>query len=217
MITIQQAVEEIVKKSPYLESALADNLINASALARQIRGEIENKLIKDVQLGAVTMAIKRLTRKLNKQQTKISPLLKSYGDITVKSNLAVFTFINSPSLINKQRELLQKIENERGVFLTITQSVFQTTLIISASFKKIVEQIFKDEKKISETSNLSAITLTLSEETVKTPGVYYSILKALAWYGINIIELVSSFNELTLILEDKFIDEAFSILKTRTK
>lgn len=213
MITIQRVVEDIIKKSPYLESALSNGIINASALARQIQPEIENKLIKDVQLGAVTMAIKRLADRLVKQQTKTAPLLKTFGDITVKSNLVAFTFINSPTLINRQRELLQKIGNARGIFLTTTQSLFQTTIIISASFKKVVEQIFKAEKKISEINNLSAITLTLSEATVKTPGVYYSILKRLAWYGINIIEIVSSFNELTIILEDAFVDQAFSVLK----
>lgn len=216
MITIQQMVEEIVKKSPYLESALSDNLINASSLARKIKSEIENKLIKDVQLGAVTMAIKRLAKRLKKQQTKTSPLLKNYGDLTVKSNLIAFTFINSPSLINKQRALLQKIENQRGIFLTTTQSLFQTTIIISSSFKKELNQIFNSEKKISKISNLSAITLSLSEQTVNTPGVYYAILKTLSWFGINIIEIVSSFNELTVILEDKFVDQAFSVLKNHS-
>lgn len=39
------------------------------------------------------------------------------------------------------------------------------------------------------------------------------LLKTLAWHGINIIEIVSSFNEITIILEDSFVNQAFSVLK----
>lgn len=216
MITIQQAVEDIILKSPYLESALVDGLINTSALARKIKPEIENKVFKKIQFGAIAVAINRLSNSLKERQAITNPLLKSKGDITIKSNLTAFTFINSPLLISRQKELLEKINKEKRVFLTTTQSLYQTTIIISSSFKNVVKQLFSEENKISEIDSLSAITLTLSEETVKAPGVYYSVLKTLAWYEINIIEIVSSFNELTIILENKDIDQAFSVLKSLT-
>ena len=213
MITIQETTEEIVRQSSYLEDALANGIINSSALARQIKPEIEKKLIKKIELGAVIMAIQRLEIKLKKKQTKIKPFLNNLIDITVKSNLTTFTFINSPILIERQKELLEKISKERNVFLASTQSLFQTTVIISGSYKQEVEKIFSQEKMISNFISLSAITLTLSEKTVRTPGVYNFILKTLAWYEINIIEIVSSFTELTLILESLDIDKAFSVLK----
>lgn len=213
MITVPQVVEETIKESPYLESAIASGLINLSSLAREMRPQIQKKLLKDIQLGAIIMALKRLENKLKNQKVKIAPLLKSFGDLTVKSNLVEFTFRNSSTLLTKQRWLLEKIGNERGIFLTVNQSLLQTTLIISAALEEEVEKIFEEEKLISHFFDLSAITLILSENTIKSPGVYYFILKTLAWYEINIIELVSSFTELTLILESKDIDRAFSLLK----
>ena len=60
---------------------------------------------------------------------------------------------------------------------------------------------------------LSAITIILPKEAVFVPGVYYSVLKALAWEGINFVEVVSSYTELTIILQNSNVDRAFSVLK----
>jgi hypothetical protein len=60
---------------------------------------------------------------------------------------------------------------------------------------------------------LSSITILLTKETVNIPGVYYSILKLLAWNEINVIDVISTYSELTIILSNNDIDKAFSILK----
>lgn len=213
MITIQSAVEEIVSKSPYLESALASGIVNSSALTRQIKKEIENRLLKDVHEGAVIVAINRLANNLKRKQSQIKSFSKNIGDIAVKSNLIEFTFVNSPTLIDRQRKLLEKISTQKGNFLTFTQSLYQTTLIANSVFEEEIKKNFREERLLSNFTKLSAVTLTLSEETVKTPGVYNFILNKLAWFGINVIEVVSSFTELNLIVEDTEVDRAFSVLK----
>jgi len=45
------------------------------------------------------------------------------------------------------------------------------------------------------------------------PGLYYYIFKKLAWDGINILEVVSTSNEFTILLKDEDIDKAFSVIK----
>ncbi len=64
MITVPEVVEEMVKESPFLEEALEADLINLSSLARQMQKEIQKKLYKDIQIGAIVMALKRLLPKL---------------------------------------------------------------------------------------------------------------------------------------------------------
>lgn len=213
MITTTEIAEKIVEESPYLESAIAANLINLSSLARKIQPQIQKKLLKKVHQGAILMALKRLERKLTVKEKNITPFSKNLGDLTLKSNLSEFTFRNSSSLIANQKNLLEKIKDEKGVFLTFSQSLFQTSLIINSIHKLEVRKIFAKEKLVFYKNGLSAITMVLPEETIQVPGVYYFILKTLAWNGINIIETISSFNELTLVFEDKDIDRSFSLLK----
>jgi len=212
MITISQIVEEIISQSPFLEEGIAKNIVNHSSLARMIKPEIDEKLLKNIKEGAIIMALRRLAKK-NGENLNLKKIFTKSPDMIVRSNLVEFTFMNSDSLLAKHKDLFKKISKENRYFLTITQGVFETGIIVSEELELKIEEIFKEEKTIKKFLSLSSITIKLPEENVTTPGVYYFILKSLAWNNINVIEVVSTYQEITLILETKEIDRAFSILK----
>lgn len=209
MLILSKIIADIIKETPFLEEGLSLGIINLSSLSRKLQPEIENKLSKDVQAGAIIMALKRLEGKL---QSHPIPQI-SLNDLTVRSNLVEFTFANSSALIEKQRQVLELATKEKKSFLTFTHGVFETTLIISNTLEKESEKIFQGETLISKFTSLSAVTIVLSKEIVKQSGVYYQILKRLAWEGINIVEVISSMTELTIILDQTNVDKAFSVLK----
>lgn len=124
-----------------------------------------------------------------------------------------FAFENSSTLLESQRILLDQISSEKNSFFTTSAGVYETSLFVSQNFEKQAKSIFQDEKLRYEMKDLSAITLILPKEAVFVPGVYYSVLKALAWEGINFVEVVSSYTELTIILQNSNVDRAFSVLK----
>ena len=49
MITVAQATEKIIYRSRYLSEAISKGLINTSALARYIKPEVDEILIKQVK------------------------------------------------------------------------------------------------------------------------------------------------------------------------
>lgn len=214
MITVPEVVEEIVKKSPFLEEGLSREIINLSSLSREIQPKIQKKLLKDIKLGAIIMALKRLSQTIKlKNSGELSQILKNISDITVRSNVLEFAFDNSGSLMEKQRKLLEKISLEKNTFFTTSAGVYETSLFVSKNLENDVKNNFKDERLRYEMKDLSAITLILPKEAVFVPGVYYCVLKALAWEGINFVEVVSSYTELTIILQNSNVDRAFSVLK----
>ncbi len=71
MITIPETVEEIVKRSLFLEEALSQGIVNLSALARQIKPDVERGVMKEVQEGAIIMALKRLSHKIERKMLKL--------------------------------------------------------------------------------------------------------------------------------------------------
>ena len=96
MLTIPNAVEEVIKKKPFLEGALVEGLINLSALARQLKPEIEKQVGKAVNDSAVIMALNRLVPRLELMSAmKFKKVVENIGDIIVRSNLADFAFTNS--------------------------------------------------------------------------------------------------------------------------
>jgi len=115
-------------------------------------------------------------------------------------------------LLEKQKALLHEIKDRADHFITFTQGVFEITTIVNSGLAAAVETIFKGEKVISRLSELAAVTIRLSPQTVHTPGVHYSILKQLALRDINVVEVVSTYTEFTIILEKNYVDVSFSIL-----
>ncbi len=213
MITISEIIKKIVKNKPLIEDQLSMGIINLSAFARTIQKQIENELLKPVSINAIVMALKRYSDKLQHPTNQQLNLIHKIHDISIRSNLSEYTFLASDSILKKQKLLLDEISDLRNRFLTFTHGLFEITLIVNSAIEKNVEKIFKNEKLISKLNNLSAIVIHLPKETVHTPGVFYLLLKQLAWENINVIEEVSTFTEFIIILDQNNVDRAFTVLK----
>jgi hypothetical protein len=215
MITISQVTEELISKEPFIQELMAENLINLSALARKIKPEIEKRLLKEVKESAVVMALKRQAPIINpKSILYIKELSNLAGDITIRSKLTDFTFVNSDTLNACHQEMLKVIGDHKDVFYTYSKGVRETTIILSTLISQHAEDIFRDEQMIDRSENLSSLTMKLPKKNKTQPGLYYFILKNIARAGINIYEVISTTNEFTLIVEDKDIDQTFSVIKS---
>jgi hypothetical protein len=213
MITIPEAVESIVKKSLFLEEALSRGIVNLSALARLVKPDVERELMKEAQESAITIALIRLSKKIKQRKERLLREFKSVPDIIVRSNLMEVTYSNSSSVFVSRKKLLDQLGGKQEYFLTFTQGINETTIIASRELKDKIKALFTEEDALSWFDDLSSITVLLPPDTAMIPGIYSYILKALSWEGINIVEVVSTLSELTIVLEDLDIDRAFSIIK----
>ncbi|MBP1691411.1 MAG: aspartate kinase [Bacteroidetes bacterium] len=213
MITIAAAVEKVVHDMPLLEECLAEGIVNLSAVARAIRPRVESTIMKKAGNAALVMALRRLAPRLKRKAADPRGILRLIRDITVRSNITEFTFRNSDTILQCQVRLLQKLRGQGENFITCTQGVHEMTVMVHADFEGIVEKVFHGEKRVSRVKNLAALGIHLTPKVVEVPGVYYAILKQLTWAGINVVEVVSTMTELTLMLEKKNVERAFLVLK----
>jgi len=214
MKTISSVVEQYIKKKPFLQSALAQSIINLTSLSRIIKPEIENELGKEIRNGAIVMALKRLSDDLEFRAThKIIKVLKNIGEITVRSSLTDFTFLVSDSILENQTELLKEVNKNKDVFYTSSRGVNELNIVVSNVLDETVEQLFSNERCTQKAKNLSSITVKLPAENVSVPGIYYFIFQRLAWEGIVLYEVISTTNEFTIIVNDDQVDVAFKTIK----
>lgn len=217
MLSVADIVSEQIKSSPLLEEALARNIINYSTLARELKPAIEKRLLKEIKKGSIVMALRRAAVKIRRTK-KIVQEIYRLGDLTIRSNLTEFTFINSATIAGAQSELFSTIGSKKGVFINFSQGVQETTLIVSQSIEKDLMTIFQKEKLLSKITQLSSITIRLPEkEYLETHGVFHAIFRLLSWEEINIIEIVSTYVELTLVFAKEDVDKAFSIISNYQK
>lgn len=213
MTSIPVVVETIVRKQPFLEYALLEGIVNLSALARWLRPEVERQAERPVNEGAIMMALKRMGSRLELlSNMRFRRVIGHLGDVVVRSNLADLTYRNSPSLFRCQARLLERVHESKEAFCTFSQGVGETTIVLSHSLVAVAEEIFCNEQQVAKSESLSSITLKLPAENSLYPGVYYYIFKELAWDNINMVELISTTNEFTVVVHDDDIHRAFSIL-----
>lgn len=198
----------------YLEESLKLKIINYSALAEHMLPEVEKRMGKPVKSGAIMMALRRLHLPTGLGiKNDADSRLHQLGNITLRMNIIDYTFKNSPSIIQNQLKFLQSSESTREEILTFTRGIHETNLLVNSNLKKKVSTIFKNETLLSSQDDLSAITIELPKESSLIKGLYYQLFKRIAWEGISIYEVVSTTNEITLILHNEVIDKAFSIIK----
>jgi len=213
MITIPETVDKLVRKSPFLEEAMARGWLNLSAVARSLRAEVEDEVQKKIKDGAVTIALNRLARKRAARAKPLKRFFRTAPDLMVRSNLFEVTYANVLGAADRPKLLLEKTGGRTAPFLTITQGINETTIIAGRELRDRILKVFKDAARIALLDNLSSMSVLLPPGSATIPGIYSYILKALAWDGIPVIEVVSTSNEFTIILEDKNIDAAFTLIK----
>ena len=114
--------------------------------------------------------------------------------------------------IQWESELMRQLNNEPDAFFAFVRGVTETTVITSDKYNDLIDKLFVNEKMIISTQELAFITVKLPRINIEIYGIYYYILKQLAWEGINIIDVISTANEFTVLVAQDDVDKAFKTL-----
>ncbi len=209
MKTISTCVHDIIKHQPFLDDALARNIINFSSLAVDLQPQVEKEMRKPVKQGSIIMALRRYHPKRSKFTTKN---FRELGDMIVRSGITEYTYLNSQNIVARKAELLHEIKDQTGIFLNYSSNFQESNFLVSTSLQPLIEKIFKEEQLVSISEELSSITIALPEKNTKTVGLYFYIFKLLAYEGIPVYEIISTSNYFTLFLEKEYLNQAFLLM-----
>jgi hypothetical protein len=198
MLKISDAVREIVAADPSLRVGLAQRLMNLTQVARHIRPAVEARTRKSVQIPAIAMSLSRLQAEL--PGLAEDPPLTLGRRITVQRGLAVLTFPNTRRCQQGLLPLQQAIRKVQG-YLTISEGVREITLIVEEVVLPLVEE-HVTERASQVSQGVSSLSVSLTRENLRTPGVLYRLLQPLALQGINVAEVTSTTTEFHIYIRD---------------
>lgn len=202
-------------ESPFLTEGLGRGLINLSELARQLQPQLETDLWKPVGQAAVVMALRRVAERLPQHHTgpvAELQLARKTGELTTRTDLTMTTFRYSENTYECHRQLLALAEPQQGAFVTVTRGINEVMVICSRPLTSVVDQVFVHERELARLDNLNAVTLHLDPDTRGMPGIYHGILKKLAWEKINLVNMICTHTELTVLLEQRQTGGAIAVL-----
>jgi len=194
MLSIQAIVDGLLSESPLVARLIGSDLINITQLARSHKETIEEKAKKDCSIEAISMAVRRsqipIRLHSNRSQIQIS-------SIHMRRNLCELTYARTPSI---SRLIANKSISTH--ILTLTQGIGEVMILCEQKYTSEVKNTFANETLISEEIELASITLTLPHSNTTSIGLYANILSQIAIQGVNIIDMVSTPDELTIIINN---------------
>ncbi len=210
MHKVSDTVKEILYSSEPELTILSRRLLNLSAYAKRIQPEVQRRARKPVQLGTIVVALSRISLEL----TDEDPLLPEVvlDGIAVKSNLAEITFIKTPSNKLKAQKVIVDKEFSQADFLTVTYGASEISIFAPMALMPAIKKTFQSDKPKFLLNNLAALTVQFGDQYIDTPNMYFALLRAIAVKRLNIVELISTFTELTFLVRQTDLNELFLTL-----
>lgn len=210
MVTVSRIVEKAIRENPSLEIALAKDIISYSKLARYLHEEVEKEFGKKASDPAITMALKRLNEKSSKMYGAKKGEFYAL-ELGTSSNLMELTIGKSGRLPSIMKSIYELPELEEGCILHAVHGNNQTTFVFTSRLEKKMKGLLSGERTISEIRGLAQLSVKFDEKMFQTPGFMVYVLKELAWHGISVVEIVSTYTELIIVLKNGDLMKAYGI------
>lgn len=210
--TVSSCVKRIVDKSPFIHEMLINGILSYSNYAASIHSEVERLYAKEVKSSAIVMALRRYADELRRGSEKRSKSAVDYG-IVMKTNIFDLNLVRRDQFIAKLASLYSQVSVEKGDFLNITLGSHEVSIAVSEKYRDLVSTLAEGEEVLNQMDDLVALTLVFTGEFLQTPGVVYEAVRRLAWEQINVIEIVSTMNELTFVIKREDSMRAFDVLQ----
>jgi aspartokinase len=154
------------------------------------------------------VALSRIQKRLKKEERFLPSI--EVENIAFKPGLVELVFPKTPQTL----KALQKIyahDDFLKDYLTVTHGVTELSIITVTKKYKDILKVFAPHKPNTEIHNIAAISLRVDPKYTYTKNTFYALLKTLAPRGINIIELLTTSTEISLLVEEKDWEKTFSV------
>jgi len=209
MTTISHAVKEILNRQIFLQEAINNEIVSYNKLANHLKPKIESELGTEAKHSAIVMAIRRHAEK---SKNIVQTAKFSYFIETIKTDICYVSLEESSTLLPKIQTLYSIVDFKKGGILNIIQGNFEITIITNKRYREELLDILHDEKVLETVDEIVSISLTYSKEFLFIPGALYDVVRLIAWENINIIDIILTSTELSIIIAKKDLMRCYEIL-----
>lgn len=206
MTSISSTVREYIYRNPTIKDAIMMGIVNYSSLARKIMNELKIN-----NFEAVETALKRIPRE-EKDTGNIRKALKN-SKIETVTGVSYIVLKSSSENIKKAASLLSSIINDYNQY-RIIQGIQGTVVVIDDhEYDKIINN-FQRGEIIEKKRGLGEIIITSRDDITFIRGYVAYVSNILAVNDINLLQLVSFYTDITVIIDTKDMAKAFTALMT---
>lgn len=209
MLSVTDGVFQIIRKNPFICESLSLGLLNTSEYARIIKNQLEQNLAKPLRTQTIVTSLNRLKGKF---QVKTGEKFV-VDDIQLKYPMSYLVYKNTDKDYTIISKLYEKTGQQENNFLSVIKGNTETSIFLHSSLEFLVKEVYQKVSPIYFRSSLASITLKFSSKYVEIAGSTFSILRSLAMDGINVIEVLSTYTEISIFVESLDLQRVIEIVK----
>jgi hypothetical protein len=209
MTNINKRVWDYIEHHVEIKKTLLNGLINNSALARKIgRSEGLSK-----NIDAVISAIRRYEAKLS--------IRKPYQDIynhfststvSTKTNLISVLILRNERIAKDIAGIYAKLQMTRSNTFRIFELSNFVKIIMDKELHASFSKLFPKKSVQAVEQNLGELTIYYSTDVTKISGVFAMLANEMAMHEVSIIDSMICHREHMIIVDEKDLQKAFSVV-----
>lgn len=201
MKSVPEAVRSLIQSDDVAWQAFQSGILNLRAYAEQIQPVVEERCWKSVQLGTIVVALSRF--RAEAQET--SPLKPQFriSSFSVRRNIAVLSYDRAAV---SQAELPTFFAHSPDSLQAVTIGAHEVTYILPTSEAESVGKDIPAEPK-SFLDHAVAVTVRLPADLLREPNLIYALLARVAVLDIDVIEIVSTHSEITIVTHEEQLED----------
>ena len=193
-MNISEATRKILAKYPYLEEYMGRGIVNSRALARDIKDDIKRELGHEVNVQSVVSAVRRHPlSKGKKGKEKIFQIL-GRSEVSLQYDVGALTIST-----DKTGSKIGLHELDEG--LIVIRGIDTFTIVLEERLIDKFSEKFTGAV-INSNKGLASVIVKSPKEIADTPGVIAHLANILALEKINVVEMMSSYNETWFIVSE---------------
>jgi hypothetical protein len=188
-------------------------LINYHALAARIKPTVDRVTRRDVNVNTIVVIIKRFSDAQSKLGLPPTMSVLRNSKMTLSSGVVDVTITpKREAFINELKGLVELSSelNERPHIFPLVSSI---KIIADANDYEKLKAALKSRYPLKPRLNAAKITIHLSEEAERSPGIAAYITDLLYRNGINILDAFLGYDDIILILNESDGPRAYTVLE----
>lgn len=205
-VPVAHLVRDYIDTHPSVKDCLKDDLVNLSALSRQI--------MKERSLGsmeAILVACRRYKDASPRHNERTIKQTLAKSKVEMSSKVAIVTLRNDWQIYGKLQGFLRRALSE-GHVPKVIQGSKAITLITDENTAQSMEEELGKSSLLGFDAGLVEISVTSPESIRTTPGIMSFLYGSLSSNGINIVETMSCYTDTIFIVEPHNMMRAFEVL-----
>ena len=139
----------------------------------------------------------------------------AYSQLSTKNDICHATFCTSDGIVNAISDVARGIPHDSDEVFFVNQGAGEITVIFEVDRVALFEGILSEALEVRKKAAVMRIRESRTEGLrpgIDVPGLYAYFMTRLAENGINLLDIVSTRAQLTLVIDEEDLTRAYSIL-----